>query len=268
MSRTVLLAAVLVTSSVTAAGAVAATAPTRTAGELAVALSLPAPGFQVGSVRGAQVVYARGLEVDVARVLARRLGLARVRLVHVRNEARLLAGGAKRWDVSLAQLVPTPRARGVAFSVPYLPAGQAVLAARGVPRPRGLTALRHLVVCAVRRTPGAAFLAQRLGTSRRLLAGGLGELLRWTQTGRCEAAVADLPALAARLRGSGGRYGRVVGAIDTGEALAVALPAGSPLLADVNRALTRLRRDGTLRRIALRWLAFDPARLRVLARAR
>jgi hypothetical protein len=34
--------------------------------------------------------------------------------------------------------------------------------------------------------------------------------------------------------------------------------------ADVTRALARLQRDGTLGRIAVRWLGFDPVRLRTL----
>jgi ABC-type amino acid transport substrate-binding protein len=122
-------------------------------------------------------------------------------------------------------------------------------------------------MCAVRWTAGAGFVRRNAPPSRRELARSIDELLRWTQAGRCEAAVADGPALGARLRGSGGRYGTVVGAIETKAAFAVALPARSPLLDDVNRALAALRRDGTLRRITLRWLAFDPARLRVLGRA-
>jgi ABC-type amino acid transport substrate-binding protein len=217
-------------------------------------------------VRGRDVVYARGFEVDVARVLARRLGIRRVRMVQVRDPERLTAPGAKRWDVSLARLVPTPRRRGVAYSLPYLVADQAVLVARGAPRPTRFGDLRRLRTCAVRHTTGAV-VVRGLPEASRGLAANLDELLRWTQTGRCDAAVADGPVLGVRLRGSGGRYGAVAGRIETGAAFSLAVPAGSPLLVDLNRALRGMRRDGTLRRLALRWLAFDPARLRILGRA-
>ena len=75
-------------------GLVAGTAPAaskqprETVDVLVVALHLPAPGLQVGAVRGREVVAARGLEVDVARALARRLRVRRIRFVNVADAAR------------------------------------------------------------------------------------------------------------------------------------------------------------------------------------
>ena len=94
-------------------------AATKRPGELTVALSLPAPALQVGAVRGSDVVLARGLEVDVARAVARRLGL-RLRLVQVGDARRLLRPGRRGWDAALAQLVATPtRTRVSSFTTPY-----------------------------------------------------------------------------------------------------------------------------------------------------
>ena len=87
----VILAAVLVSG---ASGAAAP--PTKTPGELVVALSMPAPGFQVGAVRGRDVVLAKGLEIDLARALARRLGIPRVRFVNERLFSTLLRPGMLR----------------------------------------------------------------------------------------------------------------------------------------------------------------------------
>ena len=55
---------------------------------------MPAPGFQVGAVRGRDVVLAKGLEIDLARALARRLGIPRVRFVNERLFSTLLRPGA------------------------------------------------------------------------------------------------------------------------------------------------------------------------------
>ena len=84
----------VVAALVVATTAAAATQPTKRPGELTVALNLPRPALQVGAVRGGDIVLARGFEVDVARALARRLGL-RLRLVQVRDAQRLLQPGAK-----------------------------------------------------------------------------------------------------------------------------------------------------------------------------
>ena len=100
-----------------------------------MALSLPAPALQVGAVRGSEVVLARGLEVDVARAVARRLGL-RLRLVQVGDARRLLRPGRRGWDVALAQLVATPtRSRASSFTTPYLRDDPVVLVRRGLKRP-------------------------------------------------------------------------------------------------------------------------------------
>src|SRR5215475_13863954 len=50
--------------------------PTVTPDVLTVGVSLPSEGFEVGVVKGTQVVYAQGFDIDLARALAERLGLS------------------------------------------------------------------------------------------------------------------------------------------------------------------------------------------------
>jgi ABC-type amino acid transport substrate-binding protein len=241
----------------------AAPPPPATPVELVVALHLPAPGLQVGAVRGREVVAARGLEVDVVRALARRLGVKRLRLVNVADAASLTRVGPKTWDVALAGLDARTRA-GVELSVPYLRSDPVVLMRAGLPRPRSIGDLRTRLLCAVRGS-GAAAVARRAHPAFvPLAADGDAELLRLVGTGRCDAAVREAPLLGAALRRLPGRYGPVGGRIETSSSWAVALPRGSTLTPLVNRALGQLRRNGTLSRIADRWLGFDPSRLRVL----
>ena len=261
------LPCVLYACALAATTAAQAAAPPRRPGVLVVALSMPAPGFQVGAVRGASVVYARGLEVELARALGRRLGARRVDFVQVPDARRLLAPGPKPWDLALAQVLPTPqRARALDLSEPYLRADQAVLLARGVPRPRSLADLRRLQLCVVRGSRGADVAAARVRPARQaLVAAGDDALLRLVQTGRCDAALREAPllgqALAARPRAA---FGPVAGRIETGAAFSVALQKGSPLTSSVDRALRRLRAEGKLGRLAKAWLGLDPGRLRVL----
>ena len=104
--------------------------------ELVVALRLGDPVLQAGAVRdGGEVILARGLEVEIARVLARRLGIPRVRFVYVRPVSRLLAAKVRPWHLTIASIRPVRAASAVAdLSDPYLVTDQAVVLRRGLPR--------------------------------------------------------------------------------------------------------------------------------------
>jgi ABC-type amino acid transport substrate-binding protein len=75
------------------------------------------------------------MEIDLARVLARRLGIPRVRFLNERLFSTLLNPGPKDWDIALAEIsVTAPRATRVDFSTPYLSADQGVLVRLGLAR--------------------------------------------------------------------------------------------------------------------------------------
>jgi polar amino acid transport system substrate-binding protein len=250
-------------------GVVAGTAPAAPAptpeplDELVVALHLPAPGLQVGAVRGRDVVAASGLEIDVARALARRLGARRVRFLQVSDPAALTSAGPKPWHVAIAALEARDRG-AVDLTASYLRSDPVVLMRAGLPRPRNLADLRARLLCAVRGSAGAIE-ARRIRSLFPLLAAdGDADLLRLVQTGRCDAALREAPRLGVAMQRIGGRYGPVGGRVETSASWAIAVPRESAVAARVARAISRLRRDGTLGRIAVRWLGFDPLRLRAL----
>ena len=72
----------VVAAALLAASASAAPPETKTPGILTVGLAMPSAGFQVGAVRGRDVVLAKGFEIDLARALAKRLQLTRVRFLN------------------------------------------------------------------------------------------------------------------------------------------------------------------------------------------
>ena len=80
--------------------------PTRVAGTLTVGVDIGTVGLAEGSVRNGVVRSASGFEIDLGRVLARRLDL-RLRIVDV-PFARIFAPGAKPFDVSIAHVTITP----------------------------------------------------------------------------------------------------------------------------------------------------------------
>jgi polar amino acid transport system substrate-binding protein len=245
-----ILSAGLLVAAASAAGGAAP--PTRTKGVLTAAIELGSPGFAEGTLAN-----PRGFDVEVARALARRLGL-RIRFVDY-PFPRLFVPGPKPYDVALEFVTVLPgRARFVDFSTPYLSSTQGVLVAEDITGPVTLARLRTLQVCAKQVTTGFAYVQDVLRPEGLVLeyptaAGALGALA----TSNCDAFVFDLPSLIAAKRAAPDRYGALAGRVGASEHYGVVLRKGSPLRAPVDRAIAALRRDGTIRRIGAR--NFGPA---------
>lgn len=263
-----LLTALTAVAAVAAAGATAAAAPpvTQVPGTLTVGLAMPSEGFQVGIVKGSEVIYAQGFEIDLAKALTARLGLQSTAFTQNRFD-RLTSAGPKPFDVAIGQISITPaRAKVITFSKPYMRVDQGVLAAQTVrPAPTTIAGLRALRICALAKSTGADVARTRIAPTRPVsLIGNVPTLMLNLQTGRCDAVVYDAPTLGTLKRRAPDRYGPFVGVLRTGEQYGVAMPKGSPLVAPVNAALAALLADGTLDRLARTWLTVDPADLRVL----
>jgi len=247
--------------------AAAGTPPTQTPGELVVGVSMPVTGLQVGAVRGRDVVLAKGLEIEFAGAVAKRLGVPRVRFVNETLFSTLLNGRPSDWDLAIAAITTTPdRARRVDFSAPYLTADQAVLLRRDLtPVPTSIAALRPLQLCSERTTTGARLIVDRIRPTRKpRLVSDQSQLTYDLYHDRCDAVVFDAPVLGAARAAAPERYGVFAGRIVTNERYGIAFPEGSELRRPVNAALQRLRADGTLARLQKRWLSADLSQLRVL----
>ena len=235
--------------------------------ELVVALSLGDPVLQAGVVRDGEVILARGLEVDIAQSLARRLGIPNVRFVYVRPASRLLAASAHPWHIVIASIKPTRTASSLAdLSGPYLVTDQAVVLRRGLSHLTQLGDLRSMITCALRGSDGArAIAASVVPVVRPILAPSIDRLLQLVQTGVCDAAFVDADGVGRLVAGRGGVLGQFTARVEFGGGYVVAVTRGGPVaVAEVERALQRMRADGTMHRLAGAWLGIDPARLRPL----
>lgn len=264
--RRLLAAAVLAGALAVAAAGGAVAPPTLTPGQLTVGVDLPSEGFQVGVVNGSEVLYAQGLEIDLARALAARLGLQRTTFVQSAFD-RLFSAGRKPWDLAVAEITITPeRRRTSTFSKPYMSVDQGVLASQTVRRvPRTIAGLRGLQLCALRKSTGAVVAQQAISPAKPVrLVGNVPTMMLDLQTGRCQAVVYDAPVLGTLKSRAPLRYGPFVGVIETGEEYGIALPKGSPLLDPVNRALTALIADGTVERLQRKWITVHLEDLPVL----
>lgn len=234
---------------------------------LVVALGLENTALQAGVLRGRDVILARGFEVELARILARRLGGRVDRFVHVASPERLLAATPSGWHLALAAIEPRRGVRAAGEpSEPYATTDVAVVARRGLRRIASLADLRTAVLCAAR---GDAAARRAVSTVRPrrppVWLAGDARLRTALRTGACDAAL--VPAVEAGRFVAGHRpvLGPVLGRIRQGEGLVALVARGTGLeVGAVNRELRRLRRDGTLGRLARTWLGLDPAGLRVL----
>ena len=232
---------------------------------IVVALSLRDPVLQAGVVKGREVILARGFEAALARVLARRLGVGIDRFVYVPSRTRLLAASGASWDLALDaierprggradsdRLVPHER-RGRRHAPRPRAAPERLGAPRGVPlrraREHGRRRRRRAPSRACRRSPSPA---------STVCAASL-------RTGTCDAALVPAVQAGRLLAGRRGLLGPVVGRVRRGDGIGASVPVGSSLdRRAVDRELARLRRDGTLGRLARLWLGLDPAALAVL----
>lgn len=263
-----LLAALAAVLALAGAAPLAAQAPpaTKTPDVLTVGLAMPAAGFQVGAVRGRDVVLAKGLEIDLARAIARELGIPRVRFLNETLFSTLLKAGPKDWDLALAEVTITDeRRQRVDFSTPYLTADQAVLVRKGLDPPTSIAALRKLRLCSERTTTGARLIVDRIRPETKpLLVADPSALMQELFRGRCDAAVYDAPVLGAARAQAPDRFGPLAGRIVTGEQYAAVFEDGSRIAGPVNRAIQRLLRDGTVARLQKRWLSADVSTLKTL----
>ena len=232
--------------------------------ELVVALRLGDPVLQAGAVRDGDVILARGSRSTCAHSRAApRDPPGQVRL-------RPPSRGCSRRGPTLAPRdrlhPPGPRRR------------RGRRPQRPVPRHRsgGRAAPRGAAPHLARRPPQPAHV-RRPGERRRARARGYG------RAGRHAVLVAS-PRAPARARphrrlrrrarrcrpvgrfvaGQGALLGPITARVPFGGGYVVAVTRGGPVaVADVDRALARMRADGTMHRLARPWLGIDPARLAV-----
>jgi ABC-type amino acid transport substrate-binding protein len=234
---------------------------------LVIALGLQSPDLQAGVVRGRDVVLARGFEVELARVLARRLGTRVGRFVYVPSATRLLTANGGDWQLAFAGIEPSSgRTAAADLTAPYLTSDVGVVTRRGLAAPRRLADLRRLLVCAVRGSDAARAAGSAVRPARAtLLVGGSTRLLALVRTGACDAALVPAVELGRFVEGHRRALGSVSVRVRSGEGIvAIVSRAGGLDVKAVDRELGRLRRDGTLGRLARTWLGIDPAGLRVL----
>ena len=117
--RRALLIAALAAFAATAVTAFAQTTapPTRKSGVLTVGFDVPAPGFWNGRVTGTTILHPTGFEADMARAIAKQLGISKITYLRA-PFGGLFSPAAKPFDFAMEEVTITPERAGTSLDGP------------------------------------------------------------------------------------------------------------------------------------------------------
>jgi len=263
-----LVAAVLLAAlvAVPAATAKPAAVPTLKPDQLTVGLNPPAVGFQIGTLRGNDVINPRGFEIDLAKDIAAKLGIsaANIKWINIPFDT-LFRPGSKPFDFAFEEsTITAARAKAVDFTAPYFNANQGVLLKVGATVPHSLADLRKMTICAQSTTTGLDYVQHQLHAPKVQIYNTTAAAFAAVQAGRCDAFVMDVPIIASQKKTKPSAYGPIAGQIETHEQYGGVLAKGSKLTPFVSKAIRALTANGTIAKLQKKWFAIDVAKIPVL----
>lgn len=232
------------------------------AGTLTVVTSLPGPGFWDGSDDDPTKITG-GYEYDIVQAIKDKLCLDSVEVRNVPFDG-LVAGTVTGFDVAFSQVTITEeRAKVVQFTEPYFEADQGVLVAKGT-KLATLEDAKKLRWGAQAGTTGLDFLTTTLKPEAdpqifQQLPDGFTAL----QAGQVDAFIMDVPIVLSQAAKSAGAQ-EVVAQFKTGEQYGAILPKDSKNKAAIDAAITALKDDGSLGKLAAENLGADPSKVPVI----
>jgi polar amino acid transport system substrate-binding protein len=245
-----LAAVVLTACGVETTSPAAGTFRPQTPGVLTVVTTeVPSPGFWEGTAAH----VTGGFEFELARLLAKRLGLKTVR-VKIEQFHRIVDGQLDGADLALDLITPTDRrARSLTFSSPYLDAAPTVLARADTSVP-DLDTARGLRWGAVRATTFVRIIATMIRPHDPVrIYDATSDVVRALEAHQVDAVLVDLPLAVVTAERSGGRL-HPAAKLPTSELIAAALPKGSSNEQAVDSAFRAFTADGTIDHLLRVWV--------------
>jgi ABC-type amino acid transport substrate-binding protein len=262
---TVIAAALGVFAAVAVTASAQSTPPTKEPGKLIIGFDLPAPSFWNGRASGTTIKNPSGFEYAMSQRIAKQLG---VKLELLRSPfGGLFSPAPKKYDVAFEEVtITTQRAKVVGFTAPYFEANQGVLVAKGLAKPTKISDLKSLQTCAQKDTTGLTWIQSKLRPTKKPLVYSASSTAAFdaVETGRCDALILDVPIVVSQSKKKKGAYGGVVGQIATGESYGGVMEKGSKLKPFVDKAIKKMKADGTINRLTFRWFGYYPYNLPTL----
>jgi polar amino acid transport system substrate-binding protein len=239
-----------------------------TDGQLTVGTDNPAfpPWFGGGTPKGSQWEIndpstGKGYESAVAYAVARQLGFAKteVEWVYVPFN-RSFAPGRKNFDFDINQIsYSAQRARAVTFSASYYDVKQSIVVRKGTPIAgvRSIAGLRRYKLGAQLGTTSYQYIVNRIKPDGQpaVFPQNINAVTA-LKNGQIDGLVVDLPT-AFYVTAVQVPNGKILGQFESppgGERFGMVFQKGNPLVGCVNKALARLKANGTLKAIERIWL--------------
>jgi polar amino acid transport system substrate-binding protein len=260
VKRIALAAAVLAVGATTAvtASAQSSAPPTKQPGKLIVGFDLPAPGFWNGRASGTTIKNPSGFEYSLSQAIAKQLKISEVQYLRA-PFGGLFSPAPKKYDFAFEEVTITAqRAKVVSFSAPYFDANQGVLIRKGLAKPTRIADLKSLQTCAQKDTTGLAWIQHKLRPTKRPLVYSASSTAAFdaVEAGRCDALILDVPIVVSQSNKKKGAYGGVAGQIITNEFYGAVMEKGSKFKPFLDRAIKKLKANGTITRLQRKWLPF------------
>jgi polar amino acid transport system substrate-binding protein len=252
----------------TASGAAAASCTTVTAGELTVGTDNPAypPWFGGGSKSSWKIndpSTGKGYESAVTYAIAKQLGYskAKVKWTYVPfNKA--FAPGAKSFDFDINQIsITAARAKVVSFSSSYYDVNQALVVNKGtkIASVRSITGLQSFKLGAQLGTTSYTYIKNRIKPSQQpAVFNSNAAAVLALKNKQIDGLMVDLPT-AFYVTAVQVPNGKILGQFENKggvtDRFGVVLAKGNPLTGCVNKAISSLKANGTLKRLQQLWLA-------------
>ena len=218
-------------------------------GVLTVETSLPSPGWWNGDTPD---TIKDGYEYCLAENIAYRGGLDSVKVVNVAFDA-LVTGHTKDYDIALSSIsITEPRKKVVDFSVPYFNSDIGVVVKKGTKYTAD--AVKTLRIGVKQASTGANFADQNIHPAEVKVFPDDATAFTALMAGQIDAFIHDTSIVLGHAAESQGKL-EVVGQYHTGETYGAIYPKGSPNKAALDKIITDLKEDGTLNKLASKYLS-------------
>ncbi len=219
-------------------------------GQITVEVNLPAPGWWNGDTPES---IKDGYEYCMAAEIAHRAGLDKVQVVNVAWDA-LVAGQTKDFDFALSEISITPeRKKVVDFSIPYFNSDIGVLVKKGTQLDS--EKMKSARIGVQQATTGADFVHNKLKpTTPEKVFPDTPSMFTALMAGQIDAAMTDTAIVLGQAAVSNGTM-EVIGQYSTGETYGALYPKNSPNEATFNKIIQSMIDDGTLKKLAAKYLA-------------
>jgi polar amino acid transport system substrate-binding protein len=221
-----------------------------TDGQLTIGAEFPVKGFVELPIDD-----PKGFEVDLGDAIAKELGVQKVEWMNTPFTG-LFSPAPKDFDMAINEITITPdRSKVVDFSVPYFDANQGFVIKKGGPAEGvdSIAAMKDLQFGVQATTTGADFVKDEIQPDKQPREfSTLPALTQALVNGQIDAMLMDV-AISAEIVKERGDEVAMTGQFKTDEQYGALFEKGNPLRHQVNRAIEKLKADGTLKRLQAKW---------------